>query len=185
MKRNVRVLGVDDAPFRFGDERTMVVGVVVRLPTYVEGVLRTDVTVDGWDATDAVIGMVERSRFRAQIKAILLDAGCLGGFNVVDIPRLHSTLDIPIISVSRERPDPEAILTALRSHFQDWKERYALLSGEMVPTSTLEHRLYIRTSGISTEDAERLISMGLVRGGIPEPIRLAHIIARGIKFGVE
>ena len=54
MKAQVRVLGLDDAPFRFGDARVPVVGVVVRAPNYVEGVLTASVAVDGMDANDVL-----------------------------------------------------------------------------------------------------------------------------------
>ena len=36
MKSKSRFLGIDDAPFRFSDERVPVVGVVVQAPAYIE-----------------------------------------------------------------------------------------------------------------------------------------------------
>ena len=61
MKEQVRVLGIDDAPFSFDDGRVPIVGVVVRLPGYVEGVMTSEVAVDGDDADRAIIDMVLRS----------------------------------------------------------------------------------------------------------------------------
>lgn len=43
MKSHVRVLGIDDSPFTFQTRRALVVGVVSRLPTYIEGIMRTEV----------------------------------------------------------------------------------------------------------------------------------------------
>ena len=58
MKPNARVLGIDDAPFVFGDAETEVVGVVVRAPSYVEGVMMTRVAVDGRDANARLAAML-------------------------------------------------------------------------------------------------------------------------------
>ena len=51
MKREIHILGIDDMPFSFGDRDTDIVGVVMRGNSYVEGILRSTVTVDGMDAT--------------------------------------------------------------------------------------------------------------------------------------
>ena len=42
MKKQVRVLGIDDSPFTFESKRALLVGVVARLPMYIEGIMRTD-----------------------------------------------------------------------------------------------------------------------------------------------
>ena len=57
VKQQVRVLGIDDAPFSFGDRKVPIVGVVVRLPAYVEGVMMSEVTVDGDDADRCIIDL--------------------------------------------------------------------------------------------------------------------------------
>jgi endonuclease V-like protein UPF0215 family len=183
MKQNFRVLGIDDAPFRFDQERTMIVGVVVRAPGYIEGVLSSDVEIDGMDATDRIIAMVEGSRFKVQLKGMLIDAGCLGGFNVVDIERLNKGLNVPVITLTKDKPDIASIESALKAHFEDWERRFAHLSGPMTTTASLRYKLYIRTAGISTKDAELMLTRCTVRGAIPEPVRLAHIIAGGLVSG--
>ena len=61
MKPHVRVLGIDDSPFKFGDEKALVVGALVRIPNYLESVMKTEVTVDGTDSTDQLVEMVVHS----------------------------------------------------------------------------------------------------------------------------
>ena len=90
MKPNVRILGIDDAPFRFGDAETEAVGVVVRAPSYVEGVMMTHVAVDGRDATARLAAMIGRSRYRANLALVLLDGAALGGVTGVDIARAQA-----------------------------------------------------------------------------------------------
>ncbi|MEE8232829.1 MAG: DUF99 family protein, partial [Thermoplasmata archaeon] len=73
MKEQVRVLGLDDGPFSFGDPTVVVVGVVVRLPSYVEGVLVTEVEVDGTDATLRIVDALQNSRFREGLALVMID----------------------------------------------------------------------------------------------------------------
>jgi len=86
MKAKSRFLGIDDAPFRFSDERVPIVGVVVQAPSYIEGVLTTLAEVDGHDATERIAAMVRRSRYHAGLAAILID-----GTAVVDSMSSTST----------------------------------------------------------------------------------------------
>ena len=41
----------------------------------------------------------------------------------------------------------------------------------------------MQTSGISKEDAQKIVTLSTTRSAIPEPIRVAHIIAAGITTG--
>ncbi len=59
MKPHLRVLGLDDSAFSFDEKEVVVVGAVVRLPNYLEGVLKTTVEVDGTDATERLAEMIE------------------------------------------------------------------------------------------------------------------------------
>ena len=142
VKRQVRVLGIDDSPFTFQSKRALVVGVVARLPMYIEGIMRTEVDVDGTDANDAVIEMVRRSRYREQIRLIMFDGVAVGGFNVVDIDHIYRESGIPCATVTRSLPDIERMESALRTYFPDWKERIkrdqaALLVQGRLPTGAL------------------------------------------------
>ncbi|HYS71363.1 MAG TPA: DUF99 family protein, partial [Thermoplasmata archaeon] len=95
MKAQARYLGIDDAPFAFGDAETEVVGILVRAPNYVEGATTTRVAVDGRDATAKLAAMIGRSRFRDNLALVMIDGAALGGFNVVDIQALHAETNIP------------------------------------------------------------------------------------------
>jgi endonuclease V-like protein UPF0215 family len=62
MKDQIRVLGVDDGPFKFGQKSVIVVGVVMRPTQYIEGICRTRVKVDGRDANTMLEKMISRYR---------------------------------------------------------------------------------------------------------------------------
>jgi endonuclease V-like protein UPF0215 family len=184
MKPQIRVLGIDDSPFSFSDEKTRVIGVVMRIPNYIEGVMKTEVEVDGNDATDKLIEMITKSRYKEQLKAVMLDGIALGGFNVVDIEELNEKLQLPIITITRDEPDMIKIKKALEKNFDDWERRLELISKRSLTEIKTKHKpIFIEVIGIDEQEAKELINRSTVRGVLPEPIRIAHIIAAGIVSG--
>jgi len=184
MKAHVRVLGLDDAPFRFGDPRVPVVGVVVRAPNYVEGVFTTSVTVDGADATEVLAEKILASRHRKGLSLVLLDGAALGGFNVVDLDRLHEAIGVPVATATRERPDLRAMVRVLRSRFPDWRARATVLQRHPLWAIETGHRpVYAAAVGIGRSDLAEVLARCTVRGALPEPIRLAHLVAAAIVKG--
>ena len=184
MKPHLRVLGIDDSPFGFEDGLSLVVGALVRVPSYLEAVMKTEVTVDGADGTDRIIEMVSSSRYKEQIKVIMLDGVALAGFNVIDIEAVAESLGLPVLTVTRDPPDFDAIRSALRKHFDDWKDRFGLITRfplKEMPTSGKP----LLAAGIGLEWAEfqELVSASTVRGVVPEPIRVAHLVAAAMAKG--
>jgi endonuclease V-like protein UPF0215 family len=183
MKRQIRILGIDDSSFSFGAKHVPVIGVVVRGSAYIEGVLRTTVVVDGRDATRVLTRLINHTRHKEQLKTIMLDGVALGGFNIVDIEELNEATGVPVITITRDEPDFEKIKDALRKHFDDWNTRWATLSRGTLERIEGHYPLYVKHAGISLEDVKEIIRLSTIRGAIPEPIRLAHVIATGIVTG--
>jgi endonuclease V-like protein UPF0215 family len=184
MKEQVRVLGIDDSPFTFKDGDSLVVGALVRVPNYLEAVMKTEVTVDGDDATQRLIEMVSGSRYLEQVKAIMVDGIALAGFNVIDIRALHESVKTPVITVTRDRPDLTQMRDALKKHFNDWEVRFDLVSRYPPRQMSTEHKpLFVSCLGIEWAEAERLLRASTVRGALPEPIRVAHLISAAMVKG--
>ena len=183
IKPQIKVLGIDDGPFDFSDSHTPLVGVVIRAPSYIEGVLRSKVEVDGTDANSGVINMVNSSGHKQQLKAIMLDGVAFGGFNVVDIEELYRELEVPMITITRDNPDLNSIKEALKNNFDDWERRWKIINrGELIEMPTNHNPIYIKLVGLELQEAEEIIKIFTVRGALPEPVRIAHLIASGI-FG--
>lgn len=178
------MVAFDDGPFGWDDERTDVIGVVARGPDYVEAVLRTEVLVDGDDATERLLAALRTSRYREGLRAILLDGVVLGGFNVVDLAGLHAELRIPVVAFTRDTPDFDAIRAALEKHFPDGPRRFALLSQwPPAPVDLPNGRAHVSALGMTVPEASALLASLTVRGLVPEPLRLAHLIAAGVGRG--
>jgi endonuclease V-like protein UPF0215 family len=184
MKQQIRILGIDDAPFNFDEKYTTIIGVVMRGGEYLECVLRSHVTIDGTEATMNCKEMIQNSRHRRQLKVIMLDGACLGGFNVVDIDELSESINLPVLTITRDKPDQQKIKHALQKNFMDWKDRWSLLQkGKLHKIATQHNPIYIKCTGLLLEEAKEIINISTIRGVIPEPIRVAHLIASGITRG--
>ncbi len=188
MKRQVRILGLDDSPFEFGDGRSLVVGALVRTPNYLEAVMKASVEVDGTDSTDSVVDMISKSRYRDQVKALMVDGIALAGFNVLDIEDINRRTGLPVLTVTRDMPDMDDIKAALKKHFDDWERRYALISRFPLRKIETAHKpLYACGVGLEWREFEELVAMSTVRGAVPEPVRIAHLISsamvRGESYG--
>src|SRR2546428_11692285 len=184
MKAKSRFLGIDDAPFRFSDETVPIVGVVIQAPSYIEGVLTTLAEVDGHDATERIAAMVQRSRYRAGLAAILIDGTAVGGFNVIAIDAVHAAVDRPVVTVTRKKPNLGSIETALRRRFDDWQERLAVIRRHEVEAIPMGHgTVWVTYVGASRSEVQEALSLTTVRGVLPEPLRVAHLIAAGIGRG--
>lgn len=185
MKPTARLLGFDDGPFTFEDETTPLAGVMARPGGYVEAVLLDEVTVDGRDATTTLLDLLEGTGIVETAAAVALDGGAVGGFNVVDLERLHEALKLPAIAVTRSRPDPDAVREAL-DNVEAADERRATLTQQPVHEVELPGgSAYVRHAGGSLDEIEALLAEHTVRGRTPEPVRVAHLVATAAAEGVS
>jgi endonuclease V-like protein UPF0215 family len=184
MKQQIRLLGVDDSPFTFNDKYATVIGVVMRGGEYLECILRSQVSIDGDDATFVCKEMIKNTKHREQLKAMLLDGIALGGFNIVDIEDIFSSTGLPVITVTRDKPDFEKIKQALEKNFDDWQDRLNLIkNGDLFRVKTSHNPIFVKCTGIGIDETKEIIKLSTIRGVIPEPIRVAHLIASGITRG--
>ncbi len=178
MKSHIRVLGIDDGPFDFSDDRALFAAVLFRLPSYIEAIALGTVEVDGRDSSDSIRQIVERKGWKHMLHAIMIDGAALGGFNIVDIKALSVKTGIPSITVTSERPDMKSIKEALKGHFQCWEYRYAMLeSRELHEIRLDEGAVYVSFEGTDLKNAVEIVKKSVIRGLTPEPIRIAHMVA--------
>src|SRR5207245_10982400 len=153
-------------------------------PAAIEGVVTTLAEGDAHDGAERITAMVRGSRYRAGLAAILIDGTAVGGFNVVDIEAVHAAVDRPVITVTRKRPNLGSIETALRRRFDDWQERLAIIRRhEIEPIRTGHGTVWVTYVGAKPTEVQEPLSLTTVRGVLPEPLRVAHLIAAGIVRG--
>jgi len=175
------VIGFDDSPFSWdhrGDVR--LVGAVCAR-TRLDGVVSGFVRRDGSNATDRMIELVG-ARFGEHIQCVLMQGIAVAGFNVVDLARLHRELDIPVLVVVRRRPRMHLVRAAL-ARTPGGADKWALIE----QAGALERlgALWVQRVGLTTAEATALLRATTSHGNIPEPLRLAHIIAGGVERGAS
>ncbi|MGA8664929.1 MAG: DUF99 family protein [Thermoplasmata archaeon] len=173
------MVGVDDGAFTREDTWAPVAAVAVAAPDRVEAMRVGRVRVDGRGAATEIVRLVRATGGLEGLRAVLLDGAVVGGFNVVDLDAVHAALGVPIVAVTRHRPDFPGILAALRKWFpRDAAARWKLLRAHRLyalPFADLP--LLVATVGCGRADAAVLVRKTTVRGHVPEPIRLAHLVA--------
>lgn len=184
IKPEIRVLGVDDGVFAPHTKRLVpVVGVVFRGGYWLDGVMHTKIRVDGMDSTEKIASMILNSPHYKQLRIIMLNGITFAGFNVVNIKKLNEETRLPVIAVSREKPNLEEIRQALKN-LPKSEERWQAVesAGQIFEVSTRngDGKIYMQIAGILKEDAEKILKLTSTRSSIPEALRVAHLIASGI-----
>jgi uncharacterized protein len=207
LRRQVNVIGFDDGPFaREHRGRILLVGAVCA-GTRLDGLVSGHVQRDGADATRRMIELILGSQFEATVRAVMLQGIAVGGFNVVDVHELSGALRVPVLVVMRRQPDLDAMRRALfsdvptmrprvRGAARKWRLVERAGPVELVgstgraesraqPTGLRSEgsRLWVQRVGLSVEAARALVDDTTLHGRMPEPIRVAHLIAGGISTG--
>jgi endonuclease V-like protein UPF0215 family len=176
IKPEIRILGIDDGKFLPHTKGTViVVGVVFRGGLWLEGVMHTTVKIDGSNATEQLAKMINSSPHYQQLRLVMLNGITLGGFNLVNIKVLHLVTSLPILALTRDKPNLEAIRSAL-THLPQKNKRWEVVeaAGEIYEITNME------TAGISLSDAKKIVELASTRSSFPEPLRVAHLVASGV-----
>ena len=175
------VAGLDDAPFDRASRGDVPVVATVFAGLRLDGVLLGKVRRDGAGATTAIARLLRESRFAAHLQAVLLQGITLAGFNVVDIHALHAALGLPVLVVARRRPHLDAIRAALLGRVRGGARKWRLIekAGPMEPTAGV----WVQRAGLELAEAAELVARLAVAGRIPEPLRIAHLIAGALGTG--
>lgn len=189
IKKEIRVLAIDDGRFVPHTEGTAeIVGVVYRGGYWFEGIMHTEIIIDGLEATEKIFIMIKNSPYYGELGVIFMDGITFAGFNVVDVDELSHKVDLPVISITRKKPNMEEIRRALKN-LPNFEKRWQAMqnAGKLFEVGTKhgENPIYIQTAGIMCEDAMKILKITSTRSNIPEALRVAHIIASGLGVSIE
>ncbi len=189
MKDCIRTIGVDDAAFqRKTSKNAFVFGVIVRGYNLVEGILRTIIEIDGWDATEKIGEMIVSSKYATQLRAIILGSSTIAAFNIIDLRNLFNITDIPVITVLPTLPNEENVKTAL-SNLENWNEKYnTLISNPPIEEIIFKNQIgkqykkfFQQVGFTNTEQVRKVIEISTHSSSIPECLRLADMIGQSFK----
>lgn len=171
-----RFVGFDDS---FKNDVCYIVGCITA-STYIEGFMVDSIQVDGMDVTPKIISMVKRSKFREQLKCIFLSGVTFGGFNIADISEINRRTGIPVVVVMRKMPSFQDIERALLN-VGEYERRIQTLkrAGEVHHLN----ELYVQLAGCGVDEARVFLRNCTLKGKMPEPLRIAHMVASALIHG--
>jgi endonuclease V-like protein UPF0215 family len=180
----VNTIGFDDAPFAREHRGDILLVGIVCARTRMDGVVSTRVRRDGTNSTERMAKAILSSGYRTHLHAVLLQGIAVGGFNVVDIHALHRAVDLPVLVVARRPPQLGLIRAALVEGprpVPGGARKWALIerAGPMEPLGAL----HVQRAGLDLSLAKRIVERTTLHGNIPEPLRMAHLVAGGVTTG--
>ena len=175
------VLGVDDGPFVKGQrEPVPIVGVMTEGATQVEAIAITEFPVDGADATAFLGDWIAALRLRPALQGVVLGGITIAGLGVVDLSSLACALRVPVLAVTRRSTAEHRLREALTA--ARLADRMPLV--DRAPSAfEAEPGLFVSQAGGTRSEAERLVRATQGKSKLPEPLRLAHLIAAAIARG--
>jgi len=179
-KSGIRVLGVAES-FKKTDTNSLAVGLVMRGDFRIDGFGICRPTIGGRDSTESLLGMFRRLN-RQDIRAWMLGGSLISWFNVVDIVELYRETEVPVVCVTYH--PSEGVEKYLKEYFpSDWQSRLETLEEAGVRTPVdldTGHKAFLTTAGVGIQNAKRLLDNFTLDGRIPEPIRVARIVAAAL-----
>ncbi len=172
------VAGVEDGSFLRGQEPNRVpLCCAVMECSRILRVHLVNIEIDGLDATDKLISVVD-----GPVDVFILGGVTFAGFNIIDPFKLHETFRVPVIIYAEKYPDSDAIFKALRENFSDWRLRWGVISrlGDIEHLVIQGCRVFFEVIGASKDWARGILEEAALICRIPEPLRVAGLIARGL-----
>lgn len=115
-----------------------------------------------------------------QLKVIMTRGVTIAGFNYLDLALLSEKTALPIISIVDREPDMDKISAALQN-LPNGDKRLEIIKKNGLPKPILsspdEGPIFIQSFGITEDEVIRIVQNATVTGRIPEPIRVARLIA--------
>jgi hypothetical protein len=175
------VIGFDDFPFQHEWRGNVGVVGAVFAGERMEGMVSGKIRWDGANATATIVRLVQQCKWSPLLRLVFLQGVAFGGFNVADVPRIHRTLQIPVLVVARYTPNREAVKNALVTHVKGGARKWQLIEklGPMEPCANV----YVQRAGLTLTEAQTAIERYALHGRIPEPLRVAHLVAGSIATG--
>jgi len=168
--------------FKVKGDYSLLVGVLMKKLSLLKVSWRF-IEVDGLDGTNKAIEIIEEL---SPADLILQGSVACAGFNLIDPLSINEKLKVPVIVILREKPDNQAVYQALTKHFKDWKERWRVFEDVAKKAPIIEAQLgeggpvYVEIVGMPEAEGVSTIKSLVKVGRVPEPLRVAEAIAKGI-----
>jgi len=176
-KKGIRGLSIAES-FLQTSKKSVLSGIVISTDLVIDGFVFGHSTVGGDDATDAILAMHEKLD-RADVSFLLISGIVISLYNIVDVKRISEKIGLPVIGVTYE--ESPGIEEAIKHHFPESYEsklaEYSKLGTREKITLHTSYNLYIRNEGCTVLEAAHLLDKITLQGSIPEPLKIAQLLA--------
>ena len=183
-KHALRTLGIAESFVR-ACPNSRLAGVVMRADLRVDGIDFARATVGGDDATKGVLKIYEHLN-RADINALILSGAVISWFNIIDLQEVFDEVQKPLICLTYE--ESHGLEKYISEYFPLPEEkllRYQRLGQREIVRLKTGYDVYIRALGATAEEARVLLNKFTLDGRIPEPVRVARLVARAAMHNDE
>ena len=175
------LLGVDDGAFEKGQATSVpIVGVMMEGADLVEAVAVTKFPVDGEDVSAFLCDWIGSLRFRPALHGVLFGGITIAGLGVLDLETLAARLGLPVLVVNRRKPSDAPLAGALDAAGLSHRKPILERSPDATP---VDAQLHVAQAGTDDATAAGLVRAARAKSDLPEPLRLAHLIARALTTG--
>ncbi|MGP8124342.1 MAG: DUF99 family protein [Nitrososphaerales archaeon] len=179
-KPGIRALGVAES-FGPGQKTSTLAGVVMRSDRVVDGLAIGRTSVGGDDASASIAALYRKLR-RNDVNVMMVSGAILSLYNIIDIDELSRRTGLPVICLTYR--ETSGIEDSIRRHFPERAgpklEAYRRLGGRRKLKLKSGHSVFFRASGLEDAEARSVIGMFTLQGSIPEPVRVARLLARAV-----
>ena len=170
-----------DASSRPPSARSSLAGVVMRRDLVIDGFALGSSEIGGNDATDQIASMYE-GLGRADIGLVAVSGTAVSLYNVVDLRRLHARIRVPAVGVSYDEAAAGGAALARRLAGDAAKAASFRRQGPRTRVRLhTSHDLFVRCAGCTAAQAGRLLDSMTMQGAVPEPLRIARLLARAAR----
>lgn len=178
-KKGIRVLGISESFIKNKSKTSILAGLIMRADLVIDGFSFSKATVGGMDATECVLEIYQKLG-REDINLVFLNGCVISWFNIIDLKRFYRDIARPIICITYEKSE------GLEKYFVEYfgneaedriakykengeREEFKLHTGKII---------FARYLGLNREDVIQVINKFTLHGSIPEPLRVARLLAR-------
>lgn len=178
MKTGSRIVGIDESSSISGER--LVCQTKFRGNRFIESANLKYYT-DSEDPTAFLTRTLGAWLDRSQISAVLTDGICLGNLNVIDIFELSDRLNLPVATVTKNKPNKKEFRRALEAANKSKRvfEKY----GDPLKIENDYGDVYVHHSNITEEGIKDVINKTTLESSVPEALRVSDIITEGAPKG--
>ena len=151
----------------------------MRKDLVVDGFVLGRATVEGDDATRSIASMVRRTR-RIDFIVVLVSGCFMRRYNIVDIDGLADAVGLPVVCLTYR--ETAGIEGAIEKHFPGRAGEKIAAYRRLGPRRALVlpsgRRVFVRSAAIGDREASRVVGAFTLQGSVPEPVRVARLLAR-------